>query len=85
MYTRKVFIVIIFVLIAQSSYGQQFTDLYGDYFGQTPPGDSALIFAPGIISLPGRSEYKIIFSPNGNESFLQLGLRILFEHITQGA
>jgi hypothetical protein len=22
----------------------------GDYFGQTPPGDSARLFAPGIIS-----------------------------------
>jgi hypothetical protein len=75
MYTRKVFIVIIFVLIAQSLYSQQFTDLYGDYLGQTPPGDSAIIFAPGIVSLPGRSEYRIIFSPNGNECFFTVGLK----------
>jgi Tol biopolymer transport system component len=38
-----------------------------DYFGQTPPGDSAVIFAPGIISLPNRSECRIVFSPSGNE------------------
>ena len=31
-----------------------------DYFGQTPPGDSAVIFAPGMISLQDRNE----LSPN---------------------
>ena len=30
-----------------------------DYFGQTPPGDSAIIFAPGIISLNNRLERQI--------------------------
>jgi hypothetical protein len=32
-----------------------------DYFGQTPLGDSAVIFAPGIISLPNRSECALSF------------------------
>ena len=40
-----------------------------DYFGQTPPGDSAVIFAPGIISLPDRKERKIAFSPDGKECY----------------
>lgn len=40
-----------------------------DYFGQTPPGDSAVIFAPGIISLTDRLEGNITFSPDGNECF----------------
>jgi hypothetical protein len=40
-----------------------------DYFGQTPPGDSAVIFAPGIISLPDRKEQCIVFSPDGKECF----------------
>ena len=39
------------------------------YFGQTPPGDSAIIFAPGIISLSDRLEGKITFSPDGKECF----------------
>jgi hypothetical protein len=43
-----------------------------DYFGQTPPGDSAVIFAPGIISLPNRSECRIVFSPIGNECFFNV-------------
>lgn len=40
-----------------------------DYFGQTPPGDSAVIFAPGIISLPDRLEGKVAFSPDGSEFY----------------
>ena len=36
-----------------------------DYFGQTPPGDSAIIFAPGIVSKSGRFEHAAIFSRDG--------------------
>jgi hypothetical protein len=61
--------IIILVLIVKSSSGQQFADLHGDYFGQTPPGNKAVKFAPGIISLPDRSEYKIVFSPDGKFLF----------------
>jgi N-acetylneuraminic acid mutarotase len=39
------------------------------YFGQTPPGDTPVMFAPGMISLPGRSEGRIAFSPDGNECY----------------
>jgi hypothetical protein len=37
------------------------------YFGQTPPGDSAIIFAPDFISLPGRFNQNATFSPDGKE------------------
>jgi len=40
-----------------------------DYFGQTPPGDSAVVFAPGIISLPDRLQGKISFSHDGKEFY----------------
>ncbi len=46
-----------------------------DYFGQTPPGDSAVIFAPGLISLNDRAELGIAFSPIGDELFLSIGDR----------
>jgi len=36
-----------------------------DYFGQTPPGDSAVVFAPGVISLDDRYEYGPFFAPDG--------------------
>jgi len=39
------------------------------YFNQPPPGDSAVIFAPGIISLPNRLESNIAFTPDGKECY----------------
>ena len=41
--------------------------LVGPYFGQKPPGDKAVLFAPGIISIEGRYEYALSFSPDGKE------------------
>ena len=43
------------------------------YLGQTPPGNIPQIFAPGIISLPGRPEYGISISPAGDEMLFALG------------
>ncbi len=40
------------------------------YFGQEPPGDSAIVFAPDSISLTNRKELKITFSPDGQECFI---------------
>jgi hypothetical protein len=39
------------------------------YFGQIPPGDSAVVFAPGIISLNGAIEFGIVFSNDGKEIY----------------
>lgn len=39
----------------------------GPYFGQQPPGEKAAVFAPGIISIEGRYEYALSFSPDGKE------------------
>lgn len=39
----------------------------GDYFGQTPPGWVAEVFAPGIISLDDRYEYGCHFSNDGKQ------------------
>jgi ankyrin repeat protein len=51
------------------SSGQQFTDLYGDYLGQIPPGDTAVVFAQGIVSTDLLEHSPAVFSPNGNELF----------------
>ena len=37
------------------------------YLGQEPPGTTAEIFAPGVVSLPGRYEYALSISPDGKE------------------
>ncbi len=38
-----------------------------DYLGQTPPGDTAIVFAPGIVT--GYVHGKVAISPNGDEIF----------------
>jgi len=48
---------------------QNFTDLYGDYLGQTPPGDTPVVFAPGIVSTIYMEHSALAFSPDGNELF----------------
>lgn len=39
------------------------------YFGQKTPGLTAEVFAPGIISLNGRYEHSVSFSPDLNEIY----------------
>jgi ankyrin repeat protein len=53
----------------QAQNTKEFTDLKGDYLGQTLPGDSAVIFAPGIVSVNGRSEYGVSFTPDLEEIY----------------
>ncbi|MBN1117811.1 MAG: T9SS type A sorting domain-containing protein [Bacteroidales bacterium] len=63
----KIIILLLLLNIAGFAYTQTEP---ADYFGQTPPGDSAVIFAPGIISLPDRNESGIIFSADGKECYI---------------
>ncbi len=56
------FITFLFILISSSSMYSQTIPDDSLYFGQYPPGDSAIIFAPGRISLAGRTENRITFS-----------------------
>ncbi len=44
-----------------------------DYLGQAPPGDSAEIFAPGIISDTATKESALAISPDGHEVFFVRG------------
>jgi len=39
------------------------------YFGQKPPGLTPEVFAPGVISINGRSEHGISFSPDLDEVY----------------
>jgi len=39
-----------------------------DYLGQKPPGDTAVMFAPGIVSTP-EMEYRLVVSPTGEDIF----------------
>ncbi|MFA5403644.1 MAG: putative Ig domain-containing protein [Ignavibacteria bacterium] len=42
------------------------------YFGLPHPGDSSIVFASGKISLPGRNESCITFSPDGKTIFYSI-------------
>ena len=37
------------------------------YLGQNPPGSVPEVFAPGLVSLPGRRDTKIVFAFAGSE------------------
>lgn len=47
----------------------RFPILEGPYLGQKPPGLTPEVFAPGIISLNGRYEHGISFSPDLDEVY----------------
>ncbi len=47
----------------------EFTDLHGDYLGQTPPGDTPVVFARGLVSTDDLEHSAPMFSPDGNEVF----------------
>ena len=68
---KKGLMIIILSLIVKSSFGQQFVDLKGDYLGQTPPEDTPVVFARGIISTVYQEHGTPAFSPKGNEVFWQ--------------
>lgn len=42
---------------------------YVSYFGQNPPGMKAEIFAPGMVSVEGRYEYAVSFTPDLDEMY----------------
>ena len=46
------------------------------YFGQPPPGNTPKVFAPGIVSFPGRNEAVITFSPEGTSVFFFISKNI---------
>lgn len=65
---------LVFCIIAStcSVYAQdtlEYTDLYGDYLGQSPPGDIPAVFAPGIVSTIYMEHSALAFSPDGIEVF----------------
>ena len=45
-----------------------FPELTGEYLGQTPPGDTPQLFAPGIVST-GMYARDIAMTPDGTELY----------------
>ena len=63
------FFILLFTFCQKES---KFPVLEGPYLGQTPPGMTPEIFAPGIIST-GYHDGCITFSPDGKELFYHFG------------
>lgn len=71
---KKQILTLVFSFLILGLYSQEFISNHtGDYLGQTPPNDSALIFAPGIISVSNRGEYALSISPDHDEYFYNAG------------
>jgi Tol biopolymer transport system component len=72
---RALAVSILFLVVlssgCQDAVPNEFPILEGPYLGQTPPGDTPEIFAPGIVST-GFDEHIAYFSPDGNEFFFRL-------------
>jgi len=66
-------VISLFILIQPLSnvaYGQnELSKLNGKYLGQTPPGLTPQVFAPGLVSLQGRYEMGVSFTPNLEEIY----------------
>ena len=65
---KGLFIIILFLII-KSSFGQEFTDLRGDYLGQPLPGDTPTVFARGFVSDTLLQHSAPAFSPDGSVVF----------------
>ncbi len=70
-----IIVLLVFVVLAgcstEQSGKQRSMELTGEYLGQTPPGDSAMLFAPGIISTR-EAERDACFSPDGSEFYYSM-------------
>lgn len=53
----------------QACANETFPKLQGPWLGQKPPGSTPEIFAPGLVSLEGRYEFGISFSPDLHELY----------------
>ena len=65
------------------------TPLSGPYLGQEPPGTTAEIFAPGIVSRPDSTEFSGTFSPDGKEYYFyrvadDSSSEVLFSEVLDG-
>ena len=68
----KLFIFCLLAILVTDTLSKQkeripFPHLTGRYFGQKEPEGKAELFAPGLISLEGRYEFALSFSPVGDE------------------
>ena len=62
---------------------EEFPKLTGPYLGQIPPVDEPVLFAPGIVST-GEDHCSAALSPDGQEIYWELGIKIGFSRLENG-
>jgi hypothetical protein len=66
---KRIFVFLFIIIGLKLSAQEGSSKLSGPYFGQTPPGKTPELFAPGIVSTEKAWEAAISFSPDGKEFF----------------
>lgn len=73
------------LLYSLPTYSQ--TQATSGYIGQTPPGSSPVVFAPGLVSTPDETEFGSVFSKDGDVFYYAVDIdnraeirTIRFEH-----
>ena len=66
---KNKFLILILFLTVTSFFGQEVSDLKGDYLGQSVPGEIPQVFARGIISTDYKEHGAPTFSIDGKEVF----------------
>jgi hypothetical protein len=73
---RKTIGLVLSLVVCLSAIGEQaeasWPILEGPYLGQTPPGTTPEIFAPGLISTEEKYELNSVFSPEGDEFYFEI-------------
>lgn len=77
---KKIIYLLLVVLTACHTKSNDFNKLSGSYFGQELPSDSAVLFAPGIVST-GAPERDLVFTPDGQEMFFVRSVGRLYSTI----
>jgi hypothetical protein len=62
------FLLMLTALASAQEEGSEFPKLTGPYLGQTPPGTTPEVFAPGVVSTEAH-EFSCSFTPDGNEFY----------------
>jgi hypothetical protein len=73
-------------LVFTSSVGSHVDDfpvLKNPYLGQKPPASEPVIFSPGIVS-DGSNHCSVAISPDGNEIYWEIGLKIGYSELRNG-
>lgn len=72
---------LLFLATGLSAQHALFPRLTGPYFGQKPPGEKPVVFAPGLVSTTEFIEFSSSFSSDGKEFYFNRGMSVLVSRL----